>query len=183
MTFFDEVAEKIGDDQWNEWKERILDAKEEIATFVASRRPGRGAEVLDWFQGSFHFCLRITYNDGTPDALIRFPGPGHTTFRDEKIWNEVQVIRFLQQNTTIPVPHLISWGLTEDSPQQFGPFMISAFVEGVHLSDILQDPAHVKVLYLNPQIDGEILDTVYSQIVNILLQLFHFNFDAIGSIS
>jgi hypothetical protein len=183
MTLFDELAEKIGDDQWDEWKERVLNAKEEIAAFVASRRPGRGAEVLDWFQGSFNFCLQIMYNDGTPDAIIRFPGPGHTTFRDEKIWNEVQVIKFLQQNTTIPVPRLISWGLTEDSPQHLGPFMISDFVEGVHLSDILRDPRDTKRIYLNPQIDGEILDNVFSQIANILLQLSKFNFDHIGAIS
>jgi aminoglycoside phosphotransferase (APT) family kinase protein len=183
MTLFDELAEKIGDDQWDDWKERVLDAKEEIAAFVASRQPGRGAEVLDWFQGSFNFCLQIMYSDETPDAIIRFPGPGHTTFRDEKIWNEVQVIQFLQQNTTIPVPRLISWGLTEDSPRHFGPFMISDFVEGVHLSDILRDPNDAKRLYLNPQIDGEILDKVFSQIADIMLQLYKFDFDHIGAIS
>ncbi|KAF2812622.1 uncharacterized protein BDZ99DRAFT_569271 [Mytilinidion resinicola] len=126
MTLFDE---KIGDDQWEEWKRRVLDAKKEIAAFVASRRPGRGAEVLDWFQGSF------------------------------------------------------SWGLTEDSPQHFGPFIISDFVEGIHLSDILRDPADKKRLCLNPQIDGKTLENVFSQIADITLQLFKFNFDHIGAIS
>lgn len=75
MTLFNELAEKLGNDQWDEWKTKVLDAKEEIAAFVASRRPGRGAEVLDWFQGSFNFCLQIMCNDGTPDVMIRFPGP------------------------------------------------------------------------------------------------------------
>ncbi|KAF2501012.1 phosphotransferase enzyme family protein-like protein [Lophium mytilinum] len=183
MTLFDELAEKIGDDQWEGWKERVLDAKEEIAAFVASRCPGRGAEVLDWFQGSFNFCLQIMYNDGTPDTVIRFPGLGHTTFRDEKTVNEVQVIQFLQENTTIPIPRLISWGLTEDIPQHFGPLIISEFVEGVHLSDVLKDSADKKQLYLNPQIDGKILDNVFSQIAHITLQLYKFNFDHIGAIS
>ncbi|KAF2006817.1 phosphotransferase enzyme family protein-like protein [Amniculicola lignicola CBS 123094] len=183
MTLFDELAEKTGDDQWEEWKTRVLGAKKEIAEFVSSRRPGRGAEVLDWFQGSFNFCLQIMYNDGTPDVIIRFPGPGHTTFRDEKIENEVQIIQFLQENTTIPVPRLISWGLTEDSPQNFGPFIISDFVEGIHLSDALRDPADKKRLHLNPQIDSEVLDKVFSQIADITLQLYKFNFDRIGAIS
>ncbi|KAF1963642.1 phosphotransferase enzyme family protein-like protein [Byssothecium circinans] len=183
MNFFDSLAEKIGDNQYEEWKTRVLDAKEEIAAFVASRRPGRGAEVLDWIQGSFNFCLRITYSDETPDAIIRFPGPGHTTFRDEKIENEVQVIQFLQENTTIPVPRLISWGLTEDSPQHLGPFMISDFVEGVDLSDILKDPGNKKNHYLNPQVDDETLDNVFSQLADITLQLYKFNFDHIGAIS
>ncbi|KAJ4312203.1 hypothetical protein N0V94_007572 [Neodidymelliopsis sp. IMI 364377] len=160
MTLFDELAENLGDDQWDEWKTKVLDAKEEIAAFVASRRPGRGAEVLDWFRGSFNFCLQIMYNDGTPDVVIRFPGPGHTTFRDEKIRNEVQVIQFLRESTSIPVTRLSSWSLTEDSPQYLGPFVISEFVEGVHLSDVLKDPADPKRLHLNPDIDRNILDNV-----------------------
>ncbi|KAJ4349327.1 uncharacterized protein N0V89_007941 [Didymosphaeria variabile] len=183
MTLFDELAEKLGDDQWDEWKTKVLDAKEEIAAFVASRRPGRGAEVLDWFQGSFNFCLQIMYNDGTPDVIIRFPGPGHTTFRDEKIRNEVQVIQFLHESTSIPVPRLFSWGLTEDSPQHLGPFMISEFVEGVHLSDVLKDTADPKRLHLNPDIDRNILDNVYNQMADIMLELYNVDFDRIGAIS
>lgn len=61
--------------------------------------------------------------------------------------------------------------------------MISDFVEGIHLSDILRDPRDAKRLYLNPQIDGDILDNVYSQIADIALQLYKFNFDHIGAIS
>ncbi|KAG9205164.1 hypothetical protein G6514_008741 [Epicoccum nigrum] len=183
MTLFDELAEKLGYYQWNEWKAKVLDAKEEIAAFVASRRPGRGAEVLGWFQGSFNFCLQITYNDGTPDVMIRFPGPGHTTSQDEKIRNEVQVIMFLHESTSIPVPRLFSWGLTEDSPQHLGPFMISEFVEGVHLFDVLKDPADPKRLHLNPNIDRNILDNMYTQPADIMLQLCNADFDRIGAIS
>ena len=183
MTLFDELAEKLGDDQWDEWKAKVLDAREEIAAFVATRRPGRGAEVLDWFQGSFNLCLQIMYNDGTPDVMIRFPGPGHTTFRDEKIRNEVQVIQFLQESTSIPVPRLFSWGHTEDSPQHLGPFMISEFVEGVHLSDVLKDPADPKCLHLDPDMDKNILDNVFTQMADIMLELYSFDFDRIGAIS
>ena len=183
MTLFDEVAEKLGDDQWDERKAKVLDAKEEIAAFVASRRQGRGAEVLDWFQGSFNFCLQIMYKDGTPDVMIRFPGPGYTIFRGEKIRNEVQVIQFLQESTSTPVPRLFSWGLTEDSPQHLGPFMISEFVEGIHLSDIFKDPADPKRLYLNPDIDRNILDNVYTQLAGTMLELYNLDFDRIGAIS
>jgi len=118
-----------------------------------------------------------------PNAIIRFPGPGHTTFRDEKVTNEVQIIKLLREQTTIPVPRLISWGLTEDSPQQFGPFIISDFVEGVHLSDILKDPTDRERLYLDPKINREVLDDVFEQIADIMLQLFQFNFPCIGAIS
>ena len=166
------------------WKKQVLNARDEIAAFVARRRPGGEAEnVIDWFEGSFNFCLRVTFNDGGPDAVIRFPGPGHTTFRDEKTANEVQIIKFLHELTTIPVPCLISWGLTKDSPKHFGPFIISDFAEGVHLSGILRDPTDQKRLYLNPKIDGRTLDIIFDQIADIILQLFQFNFDRIGAMS
>jgi hypothetical protein len=183
MAVFDEIAEKTGDDQWDEWKRQVLDASDEIASFVARRRSGGDAEVIDWFEGSFNFCLRVTFNNGDSDAIIRFPGPGHTTFRDEKVTNEVQVITFLLERTTIPVPRLLSWGLTKDSPQHFGPFIISDFVDGIHLSDILKDPADQKYLHLNPNIDRQLLDNIFEQIAGILLQLFQLDFPAIGAIS
>jgi hypothetical protein len=183
MTVFDEIAEKAGDDQWEKWKKQVLEAKNEIASFVADRRGAKAKEVVDWFEGSFNFCLQVTFNDGGLDAIIRFPKPGHTTFREEKVVNEVQIIKFLHEHTTIPVPRLISWGLTEDSPQHFGPFIISDFIKGVHLSDILRDPTDQKSLYLNPKIDERTLDIVFDQIADFMLQLFQFNFSRIGAIS
>ncbi|ORY09461.1 hypothetical protein BCR34DRAFT_625762 [Clohesyomyces aquaticus] len=131
MTLLAELAEKIEDNQWEEWKGRVLNAKEEIVAFGSTSWPATGDE-----------------------------------------------------NTTIPVPRLISWGLTEDSPQHFGPFMVSDFVEGIHLSDlIVRDPADTKRLHLNPQIDRAILDNAFSRIAEIMLQLYNFNFDHIGATS
>jgi hypothetical protein len=184
MTAFDEIAEKAGDDQWEEWKKQVLDARDEIALFVAYHREGGEAkEVIDWFEGSFNFCLQVTFNDRGPDAIILFPGSGHTIFREEKIANEVQIIKFLHEQTTIPIRSLISWGVAKDSPHNFGPFIISDFVEGVHLSDILRDPTDQKSLYLNPKIDERTLDIVFDQIADFMLQLFQFNFSRIGAIS
>jgi hypothetical protein len=75
MTLFDELAEKLGDDQWNTWKSQVLSAREEIASFVATRQPGRDAEVLDWFQGSFNFCLQIMYQRRHPRCHHLIPRP------------------------------------------------------------------------------------------------------------
>jgi len=180
---FDRLAERLADDQADEWQAKVLSSQGEFAAFVATHHPGQGAEVIDWQWGSFNFCLRVMYDDGTSDVMIRFPKSGTTTFRDEKIRNEVAVIQFLSECTTIRVPRLFSWGLTEDSPQHFGPFMISEFVEGAHLSDILQDPADKKRLYLDPDIDRNISDKVYTQMADIMLQLYNLDFDRIGAIS
>ncbi|KAF4448113.1 phosphotransferase enzyme family protein [Fusarium austroafricanum] len=183
MGYFDEIAEKIGDDQWDEWKKRVLEASGEIASFVAHRGSGGDSKFVNWFEGSFNFCLRVTFQNSEPDSIIRFPGPGHTTFRDEKVTNEVNVIKFLHEQTNIPIPRLLSWGLTKDSPHHFGPFIISEFGDGVHLSDILKDPAYKRHLYLNPNIDGRLLENAFEQMSDILLQLHQFDFPAIGAIS
>lgn len=66
---------------------------------------------------------------------------------------------------------LLSWGLTKDSLYHIGPFIISELVEGVHLFDILKDPAVPVKLYLNPNIDSRMLDVIFEQIADTLLQL------------
>lgn len=78
---------------------------------------------------------------------------------------------------------MISWGLSEDSPQRFGPFIISDFAEGVHLSDILKDPADRKRLWLDPNIDRQTLDIIFDQLADIMLQLYQFDFSLIGAIA
>lgn len=184
MSVYDELAEKICDDEWDKWKKEVLDTKDETAHFVARYRPGsQDPEVIDWMGGSFNLCLRVMFSNGGADAMIRFSGQGHSVFRDEKTQNEVETINFIHANTTIPVPHLLGWGLTKDSPRQLGPFIISEFVEGVSLSSILSDRTDVQKLWLNPNIDTSILDTVYEQIADFMLQLYQFDFSGIGAIS
>lgn len=184
MSVYDEIAEKTGDDEWDKWAKEVRNTDDEIAHFVAHYRPGsQDPKVIACDGGSFNLCLRVTFSDGGADAMIRFPGQGHSVFRDEKTQNEVETIKFIHENTTIPVPRLLGWGLTKDSPRQLGPFIISDFVEGVTLSDILRDPTDVRKLWLNPNIDTKILDTVYEQIADFMLQLYQLNFSGIGPIS
>ena len=183
MAIFDELADQQRQDVSKQWIHRAFAAQKEILDLVAQRRPGgepRG--IVGWFAGSYNFCFRASFTEG-PDAIIRFPKPGCTAFADEKVSNEARVIEFILENTTIPIPRLISWGLTKDSPQQLGPFLISDFVHGVSLSSILRDPADKDWQFLNPAIDDETLNGVYEQIADIMLQLFQFNFSRIGAIS
>lgn len=135
---FDEIAETNGDDECRAWLNRLFDAKGELATFIASRRPGGGAGTyIGFLKGSFNFSFRYSF-EKCPDALIRFLKPGHTatTLRDEKITNEVKVIQYLRQNNTIPLPRVYSWDLTAESPQGLGPFMIMDYVDGALLSSV-----------------------------------------------
>ncbi|GAB7357568.1 hypothetical protein MBLNU459_g0079t1 [Dothideomycetes sp. NU459] len=186
-TYFDELEETNGDDECKAWLSRVFDAKIELGIFVASHRGGRVTEYVGFLKGSFNFSLRFKFSDSGPDAIIRFPKPGHTdtTLRDEKVTNEAQIMDYLTRNTTIPIPRVHSWGLTADCPQQFGPFIIMDFVDGTLLSSILKKPTETEQeeLVLNPDIDEEVLDKVYSQIGSYMLQLSQLSFSNIGAIS
>ena len=54
-------------------------------------------------RGAFNICFRMRYENGS-SAVIRFPQPGATMFPEEKIRNEVAVMRFIYGKTSIPVP-------------------------------------------------------------------------------
>ncbi|KAG8668325.1 hypothetical protein FPOAC2_07613 [Fusarium poae] len=140
-TYFDEIEETNGDDEYRAWLSRVFDAKVILAKFVAARRGGGEAtEYVGFLKGSFNFSFRYRFSDGGPDAIIRFPKPGHTAtaLMDEKVANEAQVMNYLSQNTTIPLPRILSWGLTAESPQQLGPFIIMDYIEGTLLSNVLK---------------------------------------------
>ncbi|KAL5330170.1 hypothetical protein ACEPPN_003695 [Leptodophora sp. 'Broadleaf-Isolate-01'] len=164
QTYFDEIAETNSDDECRAWLDRIFDSKTELATF-----------------------FRITFGDEGPDAIIRFPKPGHTAtaLRDEKVANEVQIMEYLSENTTVPLPRVHSWGLTVDSPQQFGPFIIMDYIDGTLLSTVLKQPTESEQegVVLNPNIDNTILDKIYYQIADYMLQLSQLTFSRIGAIS
>lgn len=94
-------------------------------------------------------------------------------------------MRFPSQHTEIPVPRVISSGLTAESPRQLGPYIITDYVEGSRLSEVLKEPTRDKQEneILNPDIDDVTLDIVYRQIADFMLQLHEFDFTHIGSIS
>ncbi|KID72035.1 uncharacterized protein G6M90_00g029280 [Metarhizium brunneum] len=187
-TYFDEIEETNGDDECRAWLDKIFNAKAELAAFVASRRKGGPAtEYVGFLKGSFNFSFQFRFGDGGPDAIIRFPKPGHTAtaLRDEKVANEAMVMEYIRQNTAIPIPRVHSWGLTAESPQQFGPFIIMDHVEGTVLSTVLKQPTQSdqEDPILNPDIDSKALDTIYLQIASYTFQLSHLSFSRIGAIS
>ncbi|OAQ60737.1 phosphotransferase enzyme family domain-containing protein [Pochonia chlamydosporia 170] len=187
-TYFDEIEVTNGDNECRVWSEKLLDAIAELAAFVASRREGGPAtEYVELLKGSFNMSFRFRFDDEGPDAIIRFPKPGHTAtaLRDEKLANEVRIMEYISQNTTIPIPRIHSWGTTAESSQQFGPFIIMDFVEGMLLSEVLKRPTESdqEDFILNPDVDKTMLEKVYRQIAGYILQLSQLHFSHIGSIS
>lgn len=127
---------------------------------------------MGFLKGSFNITFRFSFGDGRPDIIIRFPKPGHTAkaYRDEKIVNEVQIIEYLHQNTDIPIPRVHSWGLSAESLQYLGPFIIIDYINGTLLSTILKQPDQENMV-LNLNIDNTILDKIYYQIAYYIFQL------------
>ncbi|KAF1970383.1 hypothetical protein BU23DRAFT_649967 [Bimuria novae-zelandiae CBS 107.79] len=141
---------------------------------VSSQRTGSpSGEFYRYLKGSFNLSLVIKFNDDGAKGVIRFPKPGHTAthLRDEK--------------TTIPVLRVSSWGLTVDSPQRLGPFIIMDFVEGTTLTTLLKQPTETEQdeVILATDVDDEKLDYVYEQLADYMLQLSRLNFPKIGALA
>ena len=71
---------------------KVFALRDEIVTFVVGRREeGKAGEFVRYLKGSFNLSICIKFNDEGPDAIIRFPKPGHTAtaLRDEKVANGV----------------------------------------------------------------------------------------------
>ncbi|KAJ5206717.1 hypothetical protein N7472_003165 [Penicillium cf. griseofulvum] len=72
-----------------------------IAMFILEHR-GDCTEFAILEKGSYNISLRMRYQN---DALIiRLPQPGAVYFSEQKVVNEVAVMRFLTDQTSIPVP-------------------------------------------------------------------------------
>lgn len=181
---FDQIAVERGDALFASWVSELTSSAEEVSALVERHRGGIATGVVEYLTGSFNVCARIGFLNGA-DAIIRFPKPGIVAFADEKVRNEVAVMKFLSEKTEIPIPRLIGWGLAKDSTCNLGPFIIMEYVEGRNLSDVLNKPgADASDLpILNPDIDEATLVSVYRQLADILLQLSEHNFEHIGAIS
>lgn len=104
---------------------------------------------------------------------------------DEKVRYEVATMRYVAENTTIPVAKIYHHGTAAENPTGLGPFIIMDYTEHeTTMSEALNDPVvnsnefHV----LDPNVSTETLEVLYRQMANIVLQLSTLTFDRIGSL-
>ncbi|OBT99696.2 hypothetical protein VE01_02125 [Pseudogymnoascus verrucosus] len=111
--------------------------------------------------------------------------PGKVMFAEQKVRAEAATMRYIREKTNIPVPTVIAYGMADDNPTDLGPFLITTFVKGTLLGEILKaysvDEQGDKVL--RSDIPDSILEIVYRQIADITLELSEHDFDQIGSLS
>lgn len=115
---------------------------------------------------------------------MRIPCPGVHIFPEEKTRNEVAAMRYIADNTTIPIPFVLYNGSAEECPGRLGPFIIMEYVKDAQtLSDALNLPglSSRDRPMLDPGIDEQKLTFIYQQVADILLQLSAMEFNRIGA--
>lgn len=62
----------------------------------------------------------LSHNRGNAGAVL---------FPEEKVANEVAVMRFLVGQTSIPIPFILHCGTKKESPLELSPFIIMDYIE------------------------------------------------------
>ncbi|KAJ5095627.1 hypothetical protein NUU61_004983 [Penicillium alfredii] len=149
--------------------------------WITSLHPKKLLCCLDggFMNGSYNLCQKFLFEDGT-SWILRFPRPVNVRYdyADEKVAMEVEALKLIREQTTIPVPEVKEWGLADENPFGLGPFIIMDFIEGVRLRDMLTDEGGL----LKKDVPETVIETTYRQMVNILLQLWKIDFEHIGSL-
>ncbi|OJJ72679.1 hypothetical protein ASPBRDRAFT_42406 [Aspergillus brasiliensis CBS 101740] len=183
---YDDILWTQCDSTFNPWRDKLFetDNLREIGRFIDKHRGGVPEELFAPQRGSFNAWLRMLFQDGG-SAIIRFPCPGASMFPEEKIQREVAVMKFLGYFTSIRIPHILHYGMTEESPNGLGPFIIMEYVanEGDFI-DALNVPGRSRDErpMLDPDVSQERLEWVYGQMADIMLQVSRHSFAEIGCI-
>ncbi len=175
---FDHVAEEQQEKNFTIWVQALLrKSPEHLAMHLAAtHRAGKPIAACHWKNGSFNICYRVKYDDGF-HAIVRFAALGRTIYRKEKVDNEVAVMKYLRQYTSIRVPDVLGAGTC-----WAGPYIVMSFVEGESLATLLRDPLQNGRPVLNPQISDRAGKRAYREMAELHLQLSKQEFPRIGAL-
>ncbi|EEP79980.1 predicted protein [Uncinocarpus reesii 1704] len=97
-TRFDAKRERLVED----WANLLSKSVPAVCDLAGAFRQDEACYYVSHHCGSFNFSLRLHWEDGKPDWLIRFPIPGKSVLPEDKVRNEVALMNFLRQHTSIP---------------------------------------------------------------------------------
>jgi hypothetical protein len=114
---FDHLAEQQSDRLFKVWLQNLIrNSPEELAGKLAAKhRQGTPVSASQPFNGAFNVCYRVTYEDGYR-VIVRFSALGRITFRNEKVEDEVSIMDYLAQQTTIPIPRVLGPENVQSAP-------------------------------------------------------------------
>jgi hypothetical protein len=160
------------------------DVLREIGRFIDKHHGGVPDELFSPRRGSFNLWFRLRFTDGGA-AVIRFPIPGTSMFPEEIVQREVAVMKFLEYFDSFRAPHVLHHGMTAERPIGLGPFIIMEYIshEGDFIDAlIISGRSRDDRPSLDPNVSQERLEMVYSQIVDVMLQVSRHKFSHIGCI-
>ncbi|KAJ5253051.1 hypothetical protein N7489_003461 [Penicillium chrysogenum] len=182
----DDMAWEQAEETADRWLVQFLevDILRPIADFILNHNRGVATEFAILRKGSYNISLRLKYRNSA--TVIRLSQPGAVLFPEEKVMNEVAIMRFLTDQTSILLPFVLHSGTKEESPLGLSPFIIMDYIDHeTKMYDALNTPGCPKEEcgILDPQIDEDRLEMLYSQMAGILLQLSAPSLPRIGSLS
>ncbi|KAL3459396.1 hypothetical protein BJX64DRAFT_279197 [Aspergillus heterothallicus] len=184
---FDDVAWEKSDAIVDGWVRRFFKPEiiQNVGRFlIRHHRPGDAIEFGFLEKGAYNISFRMRYANANT-AVIRFPLPGASMFPEEKVRNEVATMRYISDQTSIPVPFVHHWGSKKDSPLELSPFIIMDFINhDTNMYDALNTPGCQKEArgMLDPDISEAKLLALFSEVASILLQLSQLSLPRIGSL-
>ncbi|KAJ2985237.1 hypothetical protein NUW58_g5643 [Xylaria curta] len=134
---------------------------------------------LDDSRGAYNINCKVVFNNGEK-WMARFPMVGKVMNADEKVEIEVAAMKLIRQQTDIPIPDIKAWGLAVDNPLGIGPFIMTAFIEGVGVDEILQN---TDARIMKEDVGEHVVETIFRQTIGFQLQLQTLNFPCIGSMA
>ncbi|KAK3332993.1 phosphotransferase family protein [Cercophora scortea] len=186
--FKDDLAWEKSDEEFEAWVDTIHtpETYRAIGNMILKYKPGEAELLHMGIKGGYNVLYRLEYKDGTSVAM-RLPLKGGVKFPEEKVRYEVATMRYISQNTTIPVPHVYHYGSAAENPTGLGPFIIMDYVEHDQtMSAAMNDPdvgdSNGGYHELDPNIGKEKLEFCYRQMADVLLQLSRLKFPRIGSL-
>lgn len=174
---FDSLAKEQSDRVFQVWIQNLLrNSPEDLAGRLASRHcSGTPVTASLLPNGAFNVCYRVTYENGHR-FLVRFTALGRVIACNEKVEDEVSIMNYVAQHTTIPVPKVLGHGQCV-----VGPYIVMFFIEGRALSRYLRDSSQ-KTITLNSKVSMSILRRAYFSMAEVLPGLSKPEFPYIGAI-
>lgn len=131
-------------------------------------------------RGAYNIVSKVHFHETNETWAVRFPQNGNGPISDEKLEAEVAAINIVRRYTDIPIPDIKAWGYAHENKLGLGPFLISAWVDGICLVDFLPSKDGATRL-LRDDIPDSTIQRLWRQIARFMLQLSRINFDYIGS--
>lgn len=164
-----EALEDVSEAWAQQWGDR--DFLYPIVDFMVMHSNNRGNNFT-MLGGSYNITFRLIY--GERSKLIRFCRLGEILFPEDKVANEVDVMKYLIDKTSIPVPRVLLSGTAAEGPLKWSPFIMMEYVDhdkNMHKPLNIPGCPDDERGKLDPDIDRTRLETLWRELASVLLKL------------